>query len=121
MPSLRRGSLFLCQPGIRPGEGVSGVPVLESLTAGAPPEEGQQNYKLSGQTLNSSGSALPFCTVDLFDSATDIKIATTVSDSGANYSFTLGYNSLYYYEVAYLASAPDVAGTTVATLRPVAI
>lgn len=120
MPTLGRMTRFLCSPGIRAGIGAN-VPVLEVTAPNQDPTEFTKNYQLSGQTLNSSGSALPFCTVDLFDSATDIKIATTVSDSSANYSFTLGYDSLYYYEVAYLASAPDVAGTTVNTLRPVAI
>jgi len=70
---------------------------------------------LSGVTRDSTGAALPGCTVDMFVTGTDTFIATTVSDGSGNFTL-LPPASGPYYLVAYLAGSPDVAGTTVNTL-----
>lgn len=79
------------------------------------PSESQ--YVLSGVTRDSAGAILGSCTVEMFETATDLRLATTTSDAvtGA-YSFTVA-NPAVVYLVAYLSGSPDVAGTTVNTLR----
>lgn len=73
---------------------------------------------LSGVTYDSNGVILPSCTVDLFDTATDIRLDTKVSDATTGaFSFTsAGFSPATHYLVAYLAGSPDVAGTTINTL-----
>jgi len=73
------------------------------------------NPALSGVTKDASGVALGGCTVDMFVTGTDAFIASTVSDGSGNFTL-LPPASGPYYLVAYLAGAPDVAGTTVNTL-----
>lgn len=70
-----------------------------------------------GITKNSAGVALPNCRVDLFKvGATNEYLGTTYSDSGGNYSFTVGSNSGYFFCRAYLPGSPDLAGTTTDTI-----
>lgn len=81
--------------------------------------QAQQSRKfwiIAGVTKDSSGVALGSCAVDLFDTGTDTKIASVISDASGNYSFSVEGNSQTKYAVAYQAGAPDVAGTTVNTL-----
>lgn len=73
---------------------------------------------LSGVTYDSQGVILGGCTVDLFETATDIKLDTKISDATTGaFAFTSArYSPATHYLVAYLAGSPDVAGTTVNTL-----
>lgn len=76
-----------------------------------------RNAAITGVTRDSAGLALAACTVDLFRTVDDLLMNSTVSDVSGNYTF---YPTVAgpYYIVAYLAGAPDVAGTTVQTLLP---
>lgn len=72
---------------------------------------------LTGVTKNSVGAALGGCIVQLFETATDRFVVETVSDPTTGvFVFYVGLGTGPYYAVAYLAGAPDVAGTTVNTL-----
>jgi 3-dehydroquinate dehydratase len=73
-------------------------------------------FKISGITRDSTGAALASCAVHLFESATDIEIAQTVSDAIGQYQIVIGNNAGFFYIVAYKSGSPDVAGTTVNTL-----
>lgn len=73
------------------------------------------SYIISGITRNAASAPLAGVTVDLFDTATNQLVLSTVSDAGGNYTFNVtGQHT--FYAVAYLAGSPDVAGTTVNTL-----
>jgi hypothetical protein len=74
------------------------------------------SFSIIGVTHNASGGTLGGCTVHLFEAATDIEIAQTVSDGSGNFAFLIGNNAGFFYLVSYLAGAPDVAGTSVNTL-----
>ena len=71
-------------------------------------------FVLRGVTRDSGGTPLGGCTVDLYDTRTDVKVQTTTSDGSGDYSFGVGGGP--YYVVAYLPGGPDVFGTTVNTL-----
>lgn len=88
-----------------------------SLTVTSRPDSklGQWRRAIYGLTKTSAGVLLPGCTVDLFDTATDTKRDTCVSDASARYEVS-AYLDGPFYIVAYLAGTPDVAGTTVNTL-----
>lgn len=76
-----------------------------------------QYFKITGTTKDSSGVALGSCSVDWFDTATDVRLDTTTSDTSGAFEFrTAGQPPNAYYLVAYKAGSPDVAGTTVNTL-----
>jgi hypothetical protein len=71
-----------------------------------------------GVTRDSTGAPLGGCTVDLFNTAGDVVVDTVVSEPDGY--FAVGDpNGVNCYMVAYLAGAPDVAGTTVNTLTGV--
>jgi hypothetical protein len=72
-------------------------------------------HKISGVTKDSVGAVLGSCVVDLFDTATDVLKATTVSAADGSYSVPAS-PSKGQYAIAYKAGSPDVAGTTVNTL-----
>jgi hypothetical protein len=74
-----------------------------------------QNDFITGVTRDSTNAVLAGCTVDLFRTLTDERVAVTVSDQSGNYSFE-NPGSGPFYLVAYKAGAPDVAGTTVNTI-----
>lgn len=74
------------------------------------------DYRVVGVTRDSFGNVLPGCTVRLFKTSGDVKVAQTVSDGSGNYIFTNCAPGTAYYIVAYLAGSPDVAGTSVNTL-----
>jgi hypothetical protein len=81
-------------------------------------EQAKLKFTISGVTKDSAGNPLGGCTVDVFLTATDQKLGTSVSDANGNYSVNIGVAGMGQpcYCVAYLAGAPDVAGTTVNTL-----
>lgn len=79
------------------------------------------SWMLSGITKDSTGAVLGSCHVDLYYTNTDQFISDTVSDPTTGvFSFLIGPNTGSFYLVAYKAGSPDVAGTTVNTLMPVA-
>jgi hypothetical protein len=74
-------------------------------------------FRITGTTKDSTGAALGTCVVDLFDTATDVRLDTTTSDASGVFEFRgAGQPPNAYYLVAYKAGSPDVAGTTVNTL-----
>lgn len=77
---------------------------------------GSKSYVIAGVTRDGSGAALGNCVVKLFTTVDDIERYATVSDASGNFSFSVPSNGWAFYAVAYLAGAPDRAGTTVNTL-----
>lgn len=73
-------------------------------------------FSISGVTRDSAGTQLDACDVVLYESATDLPVARTVSGASGDYSITLGNNAGFFYVVAYKDGSPDVFGTTVDTL-----
>lgn len=74
-------------------------------------------YTLSGITRDSTGAVLPNCVVDAYETTTDLPRGATVSDAFGVYQIHVaGFEGEQFYARAYLAGAPDVAGTTVNTL-----
>lgn len=72
---------------------------------------------LSGVTRDSTGAVLGGVTVQVFETATDRYITEVISDPTTGvYVVPVGIGTGPYYAVAYLAGAPDRAGTTVNTL-----
>lgn len=80
---------------------------------------GVANFRLAGVTRDSGANAVGGCRVELFLTATDTPVATTVSDTNGNFVFD-GTSTGPFYMVAYKAGGTDLAGTTVNTLTPVA-
>jgi len=75
----------------------------------------QQDKMIIGVTKDSTGIPVGGAIVDLFNTATDIKVATVTSEPDG--AFSIGDpNAVACYIVAYKAGSPDVAGTTVNTL-----
>lgn len=75
-------------------------------------------YVVAGVTKDSTGALLGACTVRLFDTATNVLVATTDSDESGNFAFYVSPDTAYYI-VAYKPGTPDVAGTTVNTITAV--
>lgn len=101
--------------------GTSGVPNTKALNRvetfpATPVHVADQTYTISGVTKDSAGAVLGGVTVDLFDTATDTIISTTVSDATTGGYKFFANNVTTNYAVAYKTGAPDVAGTTVNTL-----
>jgi len=71
---------------------------------------------ISGITRDSSGLPLAAVTVKLYRVSDNIMREVVVSDVNGAYIFSAINDSQAYYAVAYMANAPDVAGTTVNTL-----
>ena len=87
----------------------------------APPQEvsgGQQQKKIVGSTLDSSGAALGGVIVQGFVTATEVYVGQTTSDAGGWYTLTTPYASVAHYVVCYKAGSPDVAGTSLNNLTP---
>jgi hypothetical protein len=73
---------------------------------------GTCTYKvITGVTRDNTGAPLGGVTVDAFDTLTDTKKATTISDAFGNYIIYVPTVSPHYL-VGYLAGSPDLAGTT---------
>jgi hypothetical protein len=73
---------------------------------------------IRGVTRNSTGVVLGACTVQLFRTLDDSFQGEVLSDAVTGEYAIWGPVGGPYYIVAYLAGAPDVAGTTVNTLLP---
>lgn len=80
-------------------------------------------YTVSGVTRTSTGAVLANCTVTLYETESGAVRASTISDANGDYAFDVTGNGVDEYGAAltfsvraYLAGAPDVAGTTVNTL-----
>ena len=80
---------------------------------------GNRNAVLSGITRDLNEAPLGNCTVDMFKTLTDEKVATTVSDGQGNFAFVIAPVSGPFYLVAYFVGSPDVAGTTLNTLTTI--
>lgn len=78
-------------------------------------------FELTGTTLDENRALLGFCTVKLFRTETDELMDETTSDVAGAYTFLMPADVGTYYIVAYKPGSPDVAGTSVNTLRPVAL
>jgi hypothetical protein len=81
---------------------------------------GYANFTISGVTRDKNGTALGTCAVELYITGRDVSIAETVSDASGNFVFNMPGTGPFYL-VAYRAGSPDVAGTTVNTIIPVAV
>lgn len=97
------------------------MPAVRSFTDGFDPYFPERNLRITGVTKDSTGAVLGLCMVELFDTQTDIKTDTTVSDASGNYivQITKGFSQpqvTTWYVVAYKAGSPDIAGTSVNTL-----
>jgi hypothetical protein len=68
---------------------------------------------ISGITKDASGSPLGGCTVRLYRTSDDAMREVVTSDANGAYTFSAINDGASYYCVAYKASGPDVAGTTV--------
>lgn len=78
---------------------------------------GPLRWQIGGVTKDSTGTPLGSCVVKLYLTATDQELAQTTSDGSGNYAFSVTDNATSYYAVAYKAGSPDVAGTTLNTLK----
>lgn len=76
-------------------------------------------FQIGGVTRDSTGTILGTCVVKLYYTSNDLEIAQVTSDGSGNYAFWVGDSVTNYYVVAYKAGAPDVAGTTLNTLKGV--
>ncbi len=101
--------------------GTSGVPSTKGIGSvrtfsdGIIPYFPERNFTISGVTRDATGGALANCLVDLFNTATDVREQSTISDASGVYSFIVD-KTQFWYVVAYLDGAPDLAGTSVNTL-----
>lgn len=139
MPApLRRSPMFRCGVG---GDGNGATdghpehyPTTESQSAKATRADGNgcaflainkslhwdeafRYWSVTGQTLDASSVALAGCKVEAFKTGSDEYLGDTTSDGAGNYAFNFSTNSFPLYLVAYKAGSPDVAGTTVNTLK----
>lgn len=108
--------LFRLERGFRARTGILqiGVPPLRF---GVRPPPTYPRVLISGVTKDSTGAALPGCTVDLYRTIDKTWQQTVVSDGSGAYAFSpVNNGNGPYYIVAYKAGAPDVAGTSVNTL-----
>jgi hypothetical protein len=63
-------------------------------------------FRITGTTRDANGAALGNCTVDWFNTADDVKLGTTTSDSSGAFEFRgAGQPPNAYYLVAYLAGS----------------
>jgi hypothetical protein len=101
--------------------GTSGIPRTKGLNRvqcfpAVVKHVADQDFTISGVTLDSAGAVLGGVHVELFDTATDLVESRTISDATTGtYVFHVTPSSTKY-AVAYKAGTPDVAGTTVNTL-----
>lgn len=107
--------------------GFRGAPVNLAQGRGAPvsfkrfyiPFEQPARFVIPpGVTYDSTGAVLGNAQVFLFDTATKVLRAESVSDANGNFVVAAAPDATYFI-VFYKAGAPDVAGTTVNTLVPV--
>lgn len=72
-------------------------------------------YIIMGVTRDAANVPLGGVTVELFNTGTDQKVLSTVSDANGNYTFSVTGQQTFF-AVAYLPGGPDVFGTTANTL-----
>lgn len=72
---------------------------------------------LVGVSKDGAGAVLGGCTVRIFRTADDVKVAETLSDASGNWSVPMMPIGPYYY-VEYLAGSPNKAGTSINTNTP---
>jgi hypothetical protein len=75
-------------------------------------------FTLAGVTRDVNGTAVGGCTVNIFETATNLFRATVVSDAFGNYSVGVT-GGLAFFAVVYKAGSPDIFGTTLNTLQGV--
>lgn len=104
----------------QPGPWIMAIDGDEDMAFRSPTMDGV-SWSLSGITKDSTGAVVGGARVELYYTGNDQPISAVVSDgtTGA-FSFKVGIAAGPYYAVAYKAGSPDVAGTTVNTLLPVA-
>lgn len=78
----------------------------------------EAKYLITGLARDAVGNVLAGATVKCYRTSTDEMVGTATSDSDGRYNVYTPYSGNHYC-VAYLAGAPDVAGTTVNTLAGV--
>ena len=75
-----------------------------------------QPIVIRGATLDSAGSPLANCALEVFDSTSGLLVERLTSDGSGNYvTSPVGMGRLYQID-AYKTGSPDVMGTTVNTL-----
>ena len=78
------------------------------------------SYFVKGQVLDNASAPVGGATVMVFRTSDNLYIASAGSDSNGNYMCPTPYPGVSHFIVAYIASAPDKAGTTVTNLTPTA-
>lgn len=79
---------------------------------------GHQLKFISGQCVDSGGTAVPGAVVQGFRTSDDLFVRETACDDKGNYELGTEYPGVAHFLVAYLDTATDLAGTTVNTLVP---
>src|SRR3954466_7263126 len=105
------GSFQTSSPGV---PGTKALPVVRSFVNSETPYY-EYPYSISGVTRDANSAVLPNCTVVIFRTSDNSIAAVTTSDANGNYLVPASPN-VSHYAVAYLAGAPDVAGTSVNTI-----
>jgi hypothetical protein len=77
-------------------------------------------FVLTGVAKDSSNIPLAGAQVDCFKVGSNEFVASTIADGSGSYAFTLPTNQAYFTR-AYLAGAPDKAGTSSNILVPVQV
>ena len=72
----------------------------------------------TGITRDQYGSPIGDCTVKLFLTSTDEKVAEVVSNANGEYTITTPYHPNGHWISVYKTGSPDIFGTTVNTLIP---
>jgi hypothetical protein len=111
----------MCWPGSGIGQGIgdagdvsplAGVWYLEpDVNVGA-----SSMFGITGVTRDAYGAPLPFVTVKLYKTATDLVLYTTTSDGNGNFLVLTSYYPDQHYLVFYKAGSPDIFATTPNTL-----
>ena len=73
-------------------------------------------FGVRGVTRDVYGSPLPFATVKLYQTSSDLMVGSVVSDANGNFTVTTPFYPDQHYMVTYKAGSPDVFGTSPNTL-----
>jgi len=116
-PPVQNATIRMYSASQQTQAGAIATDIVVTRSAPFSPASDQGTMVISGVTRDGNGNPLGGCTVDLFDSAQDVKIATTTSDPVTGvYVFASIAGGIKFYMVAYRKGSPDVAGTTLATV-----
>ena len=77
-----------------------------------------QQFAIAGTTRDVYGQPLPFVTVKLYQTATDLVQSSIVSDGNGNFLLTTALYGQSHYLVFYKAGTPDIFATSKNTLLP---